>query len=300
VADADMCEFVQEYLDFVWGQHGRFGGKLYVENRVDFSTFVPDGFGTSDAFIVTADTIHVIDLKMGRVPVTATNNTQARLYAIGALNLIGDEAGQIDTVKITIVQPTARQINEWEVSKTELIEWATNVVAPAAQAALQPDAPLIPGVKQCEYCKAAGDCAALAAFCMNTVMDNYRMRNEELIDAEGMAYILKHKKLITNWLDKVESRALNKILEGGCIPGFKLVEATTRRTWDPVVDEDIIAQKLLACGIPDEKCYTRKLLSPSQAHKILGNQFKEIKELVFKPEGKPAIADENDKRPEIF
>jgi hypothetical protein len=130
VIDDDLCEHVQVYLDFVLGQMAEMNGRLYVENKVDFSEFVPGGFGTSDAFIMASDTIHVIDLKLGRVPVFATGNSQARLYAIGALNMMGVEAVKIETVKISIVQPTADHIDEWIITTHELFQWANNVVRP--------------------------------------------------------------------------------------------------------------------------------------------------------------------------
>jgi hypothetical protein len=130
------------------------------------------------------------------------------------------------------------------------------------------------------------------------VMDNQiAVKQADTMSPDDLAYVLAHKAMITKWLEKVEAQAVEAVKCGAHLPGLKMVESQTRRAWSKDVDQDTLVQHLLSCGLPDNKCYTTKVISPSQAQKILGNNFKDLNEYVVKPKGEPRITDENDKRP---
>lgn len=162
--DPEMVRGVQVYLDYV--KHTE--GDMFIEKRVDFSPWVPGGFGTCDCLIVTGNMVHVIDLKFGKgVRVDAENNSQGMLYALGALNELNATSHKIEVFKIAIVQPRLNHLSEFEITKDDLLEWAKIVKVKAARCFQ--DEPLFnPGVKQCRFCKAKTRCRALAEHVIQT------------------------------------------------------------------------------------------------------------------------------------
>lgn len=297
--DAEMVEHVQAYVDYV----RQFSGEHFYEVRVDFSPWVPEGFGTSDVIVIDAanKTLHVIDLKYGKgVEVEAENNTQGQLYALGALNDFGDFA-EFDTVRIHIVQPRRDHISEWQISVADLLRFGEKVKQ-GAQEALKPDAKRVPGEKQCQWCKAKATCSALRNITEQTLITMFddmgagELPNADTLTDEQLAQALSNKKLITGWLDAVEQLITERLTNGETFPGYKLVEGRSLRQW---ADEQKAAA-LLAEQYTDEQIYKKSFISVAQAEKLVGKKnVGLLTDLVVKPSGKPTLAPTSDPRAPI-
>lgn len=294
----EMADAVQVYVDFVRA----LGGEQSYEQRVDFSEWVPEGFGTSDAIVYVAETktLRVVDLKYGKgVKVYAEENTQGILYALGAYDeyQLSHEIGQ---VVITIVQPRLDHIDEWVISVDELLAWGERLKQ-AADLAMLPDAPRTPGEKQCQWCKAKASCPALLKLTEETLsadFDNLDLITTDKLSDQQMAQALQHKKLIVSWFDAIESVVIDRLASGGEFPGYKMVAGRSSRDW---IDEKA-AEVLMTVeiGIDDSALFTQKFVTPAQAEKLVGKKHaKTLDAVIAKFEGKPTLAPESDKRPAI-
>lgn len=297
--DEDMAGYVQEYLDYVRA----LPGDLFVEQRVCFDHVVPEGFGTADAIVYDADskTLTVVDLKYGQgVRVDAQDNPQGQLYAIGARREYS-WLGDIETVRIVIVQPRLDHISEWDTTPEELGEFADRANEAATNALS--DAPRFgPSESACRWCPAAGECKALAAHNLAVAVGEFDDATEDLalrevhtLTGDQIAHIHAHAKQITDWLKAVESKAISEIDAGRDIPGFKLVEGRSIRRWKDERD----AEAGLLVDLSADDVFTRKIISPTQAEKLLGKGHPLLDELVEKPAGKPTLVPESDKRPAL-
>lgn len=291
----EMCAAVQAYVDYVLTVSKNCD--LDQEVRLDFSDWVPEGFGTSDALAFDGTTVHVIDFKYGKgVMVDAYQNTQAILYALGALKRF--DFYDPEYFHVHIVQPRIDHISEWRITRDELLalgEWIKN----AANEALKPDAPRIPGEKQCQFCKAKATCPALAKHTENVLMssfDDLTLQNPDKLTNEQLRKAMDAKKLIVSWLDAVEDHISLIINESGTFPGYKLVEGRSLRQWS----NDAEAEKRLVSLLGND-AFERKVLSVAKAEKALGKKrISDISDLIEKPKGKPTLAPESDSRPSIF
>jgi len=294
-----MSDHVQEYIDYV-RYHIPPNGYAAYEVRVDFSDWVPDGFGTCDALIIGGSTMRVIDLKYGQgVKVSPVDNSQGMLYALGAY---AQCAGMIDIEKIiiTIVQPRANPdiFEEWEIGIEQLLEWGEYAKSRALMCDL-PDAEFNPGEKQCQWCKAKATCTALAAFTSEVIMNQFD-EVEELtpvnrLTDEQLGKALAGKKLIVSWLDAVEDVVVERLGSGIPFDGYKLVAGKSNRQWskEPNVEQNI-------CELLGEQAYIKSLVSPAQAEKIVGKKRAvEIAPFVVKPQGRPTLAKSDDPRPAV-
>ena len=299
--DNEMADYVQIYVDYVEAARAKMGKDtwMFIERRVDFSEWVPDGFGTADTIIVSDEVIHIIDLKFGKgVWVHAENNPQAQLYALGAYAELGFIANP-KTVRISIVQPRLDHISEWELSITDLLKFG-ETVRQAALDTTNPNAKRVPGDKQCRFCKAKATCPALYKLTEQTLLADFEQIDEapaanKLTD-EQMRVVLENKTLVEAWLIAVENLAKEKLAAGASFPGFKLVEGRSIRKW---TDENAAIDKLEDYMSPDDM-YTRKLISPTQAEKLLGKKNKnKIEGLIMKPPGSPTLVKDTDPRPAI-
>ena len=295
--DQEMAEYVRVYTDYV-RQSAHEADLFMIEQRVDYSDWVDGGFGTADAVIVKDDLLHVCDLKYGMgVRVDAENNPQGMLYALGAFaenNFIFD----IKTIKISIIQPRLDHISEWQISVEELLRWA-EWVSQRAEATKDPNADRTPGEKQCRFCKAKASCKALMEYTEAVIMadfDDLDMPSANTLTDEQMRVAMEAKPLIEGWLSAIEAQIKDRLEGGTGFAGFKLVEGRSLRQWA----NEMSAAEALEEMLGAETAYTKKLLSPSQAEKVLGKTRKaEIADLITKPTGKPTLAPESDKRPAI-
>lgn len=295
----EMVDYVQGYVDYVLS----LGGEQFYEERVDFSDWVPEGFGTSDAIIVDEEnsTLHVIDLKYGKgVVVSAQHNTQGMLYALGAYSDFS-LAYEFSTVVIHIYQPRVDNFSTWEISVKDLLEWADNVVRPKAEEALSPDAPRTPGDKQCQWCRAKATCQALYEHTNEVIVADFDSIEDTLpspstLSDEQLKVVLDNKKLVETWLQAVEDHARKKVENGEQFIGYKLVAGRSLRKYI----DDAEAEKRLT-ELLGEDAYEKKLLTVAKAEKALGaKRKKEIEDLIVKPEGKPVLVPESDRRPSIM
>ena len=296
--DWQMWEHVETYKTYVLSQK-KPGDVLFIERRVNFSEWVPEGFGTADTIIVSDEVLHIIDLKYGKgVPVYAENNPQLMLYALGAY----DEymfLSDFQSVKISIVQPRLDTISEWEISITDLLKFG-ETVRQAALDTQNPKAKRLPGEKQCRWCKAKATCPALYKMTSDTLMADFEQIDEapqpHKLSFAQMRLALERKGLIEAWLLSVENSVKDLLLEGGTFEGFKLVEGRSIRKWS---DEDQAGERL-ADLVGEQSAFTKKLISPAQAEKLLGKKDKAlIEDIVAKPRGAATLAKENDPRPAI-
>lgn len=300
VVTQEMADAVQLYVDYVKA----FSGEHFYEVRVDFSTYVPEGFGTSDAIVLQpkTKTMRVIDLKYGKgVQVYADNNSQGMLYALGAYEDYG-MIYDIDTIVIAIVQPRLDHIDEWEINVNDLLEWADTVKG-QARLCLTDDAPRVPGEKQCTFCKFKPRCPEqkeMTEHALMVMFDDMSPAAVENVDAltdEHLALVMSHKKLIEGWLSSVEKHITEQLQQGEPFDGYKLVEGRSLRQWQ---DEEQAQKVLSASGYDEQKLYTKKFVSVAQAEKLIGKKNKGlIDDFVIKPPGKPTLAPESDKRPAI-
>lgn len=295
-----LADYVDEYVSYVLecymeAQETDPGAALLLEQHLDYSEWVPGGFGRGDAVIVADRNLHIIDLKYGKnVPVTAKDNPQLRLYALGAYHTL---SVLYDTyhIKASIVQPRNGGISSEEMTLLDLVIWGQKIRG-IAEIAIQGEGELVPG-EHCRFCKAAPRCPKQAAL-FEEVQASVTNEPNELTDQE-LADILQRADAVISWLHKVQEYALTEARDNGRKwPGFKLVEGRSNRVY---TDESQAAVRLTEAGYKTEDIYKPITLKGiTDIQKLLGKKkFTELlDDLIAKPQGKPALVPEDDKRPE--
>lgn len=268
--------------------------QLLIETRLDFSEYVPEAFGTSDATIIADGLMEVIDFKYGKgVRVSAVDNEQMKIYALGAYLKHSFEY-RIDRVRMTIVQPRIDNLSEFEMLIPDLLKWADEVLRPKAVEAFSDHGIQNPG-EWCQFCKVKCGCKALAEKCTSIAQGN---PDPGLITPKKMAAdILPWLAIIKSWVSSMEDYTLQQALAGVSYPGYKLVEGRSNRkiTDDKAViallskegyDESEYMKPAVLCGIGDlEKLVGKKRLAVLCA------------DYITKPQGKPTLTTSDDKRP---
>ena len=300
--DAEMQEAAEDYAAFVMEQVAE-AKKLCkdplvcIEQRLDFSKWVEHGFGTGDCVIVSDDLLHVIDLKFGiGILVSAsgqdnTGNSQLKCYALGALDTFGD-LYDIKRIKLSIFQPRRDNVDTFELSREDLLKWADEVLAPIAKLAYEGSGEFAAG-DHCQFCKVKATCRERADY--NLELAKYEFVEAPTLDADEIAAILPQIDNLVSWAEDVKAYALQQALSGVRYPGFKLVEGRSNRKY---TDEAIVAKIVSDAGYEP---YEKKLLGITAMTKQLGKKkFDELLHgLIVKPQGKPVLAPETDKRPEF-
>ena len=300
----EMDDYTDAYADHVMAEltRARQTDKtafLAIEERLDFSHIVPDGFGTGDALVVADDTLTVVDLKYGKgVEVSAEGNPQMRLYALGALATYG-AIYDVQTIRTVIFQPRLGNISVEEITVDELVAWAEDVVRPAAEKAAAGEGELVAG-EWCRFCRHAAQCPALAAEMFAPVPTTAELVPEapapDTLTDDQVATIVAHAGELKKWLTKVESFALEQATDGHTYPGLKLVEGRSVRKY---TDEGDVASAVQAAG--EDPYKPREVLGITAMTKLLGKKrFEELLgDHVHKPEGKPTLVPVSDKRPAL-
>ena len=289
----EMAEGVQFYIDYVRLFDSQ-NVEMHVEKRLDFSAWVPDGYGTADTIIFGNGTVDVFDLKYGKNIVSAQGNTQGILYMLGAIE---DELVETHTFRFHIVQPRLDHVDVYTLTRSQLLELG-EWIRERATLALLPDAERTPGEDQCKYCKAKATCPALNKLTEDVLMtdlDSMNTKNPDRLTAKQLQKAMDAKKLIVSWLDAVEDHISSVLINdpSESFAGYKLVEGRSLRQWR----NDAEAEKRLVELLGDE-AFERKLLSVAKAEKTLGKKrTAEIASLVDKPQGKPTLAPVDDPRP---
>lgn len=297
----DMLEYCEVYAQYVFERYNNAKKinkdvELKIEQKLDFSEYVPDGFGTGDTVIITDGTIEVIDFKYGKgVEVSAVDNSQMKLYALGAVTeyeLIYD----IEEVKMSIVQPRLDNISEWVISVDDLLTWADEYVRPRAKLAFEGEGEFCPG-SHCGFCKIKAKCRAFAN--RQLELAKYDFKQSDFLEDTEISDILSRAKEFDKWLKSVKEYALIQAVNGKYYPGYKLVEGRSNRQY---ADIDKVKNILIDNGYDEAIIHKPKeLLSITAMEKAIGKQvFNDLlSEVVIKPEGKPTLVPESDKRPAL-
>ena len=290
------------YLDALKDIAATFAEMPYValEQRVDFSGYVPEGFGTADCIMIGGEVLHIVDFKYGKgVDVSAEDNPQLKLYAMGAIEQYM-AFYDIFTVHMTIVQPRIkREPDTWELPARDLLRWAEDVVKPAAALAAAGEGEFAEG-DWCRWCAVRGNCRARAS--ANTVLEDFGMKQPPLLTDDEVGQALTLGRRLKTWLSDLEEYALTACLNGSDVPGWKAVEGRAVRAW---TDQDAAFKAAKLAGVPEEMLYKREPVSLAQLEKIMGKKefakvFTQPKAMfVVTPPGKPTLVTEDDKRKAI-
>ncbi len=263
-----------------------------VEQRVDYSRYVPQGFGTADSVIIADGTLYVTDMKYGKgVRVECEGNPQLRLYALGTLEIF-DPLYDIHRIVMTIFQPRLGNVSVSEMTRENLLEWAETIVAPTAELAFKGDGEFHCG-SWCQFCKAKATCQERAA--ANMTLAGYEFRRPPLLTDVEVAEILGKVDDLVSWANDIKEYALQAAVSGKSWAGFKLVEGRSVRKY---TDDKAVAATLMAAGYDP---YEKKLISMTEMQKLLGKaKFQELLgSLIIKPQGKPTLVPASDSRPEL-
>ena len=276
------CEYdIALYVEYVQEQQGH----LLVEQRLEFDEFVQGGFGTADAVVISDGDMHIIDLKYGKgIRVDATNNPQLRLYALGAIQKWQFEY-QPKTVTMSIVQPRLDHISTETITVEELLEWG-EFIKECAKKAEEPDAPIEPGEKQCQFCKAKATCRQRAIFAL-------QQQDTDNLTPDEMATIIPFAEEVQRWSKQFLAEVQEMAENGTHFPGYKLIEGRSVRKWRD--DAPTILSEYVADA---EQLYEKKLLGITALQKVVGKDA--ITEATIKPQGKLTLVPSSDKRPEAM
>ncbi|CDL86299.1 DUF2800 domain-containing protein [Xenorhabdus cabanillasii] len=322
----EMADAVGQYVETVWGLAK--GNELMIEQRVDFSEVigVKKSFGTADAIIINGNELQIHDLKYGKgVKVYAERNEQLMLYALGALDQF-DMLYEFETVRLFIHQPRLNHVSEWSVSVDDLRQFGEQAKEAAASVIVTfniaqcegvetlPQDSFTPGEKQCRFCKAKASCDALTKHVMNTVLDDFDDLTQPLesqlqsatekvthYDNQTLADKYAQVDFIESWCKAVRVRVNDELNAGHPVPGFKLVGGKQgNRAWGVEADAEAM---LKGFKLKQDQMYTKKLISPTQAEKVLKKDYPKkwakLETLITRADGKPTVVSESDPRPAL-
>lgn len=293
----EMEECTDAYAEFVMEQYEEAKKSckdpvLLIEQKLDFSCYVPEGFGTGDCIIISDDKLHIIDFKYGQgIFVEAEHNPQMMLYALGALEIY-DALYDIKEVAMTIFQPRRENVSTWTIPIEELKAWAEEELKPKARLAYDGEGEYLPG-EWCTFCKAAVKCRARAEEKMKLARLEFKMP-PLLTDAE-IEEVLNVLPDLTKWANEITAYASEAAIHHGKEwNGFKVVEGRSNRKYR---DELLVAEAAREHGYTD--IYRQTLIPMTEMQKLMGKStFEEILgDLIYKPPGKPTLVPNTDKRP---
>ena len=293
--DQEMEECAQGYAAYVMEQVEKAKQTcsdpvVLIEQRLDFSRYVEEGFGTGDCVIISDGTLSVIDYKHGvGVLVSAEENPQMMCYALGALELF-DGIYDIGMVSMTIYQPRRENISTCVMTKEQLLEWAETVLVSTAKLAYAGEGEYKAG-DHCQFCKAKAVCRKRAEY--NLELAKYDFEMPATLDTDEIAYILIKADELANWVSDVKEYALQQALSGTDYNGFKVVEGRSNRKY---VNEEAVAQATVDAGFDP---YEKKVLGITAMTALMGKKkFEEVLGgFIHKPSGKPVLVPLSDKRP---
>lgn len=294
----EMEEHSDNYVDFVM-EHLELAKQsckdplILIEQKLDFSCYVPQGFGTGDCIIVS-EKLHIIDFKYGMgVLVSAMNNPQMKLYALGALEIY-DSLYDIKEVAMTIFQPRRGNISTWTIPIEELRDWAEKELKPKAELAFKGEGEYLTG-EHCTFCRASVKCRARAEEKLKLAQSEFKL--PPLLTDMEIEEILQKVSDITKWANEIMAYATDSAINHGKQwSGFKVVEGRSIRKYK---DEDAVADVAKANGYKD--IYNQSLITITEMQKLMGKkQFEEIiGNLIYKPTGKLTLVPITDKRAAI-
>jgi hypothetical protein len=293
----EMEECTDAYVDFIMEQvelarKSCTDPIVLIEQRLDFSCYVPDGFGTGDCVIISDDRLHIVDFKYGMgVLVDAEDNPQMKLYALGALEIY-DSLYDIKEISMTIFQPRRENVSTWTVPVEELKAWAEEELKPKAAKAYQGEGEYMPG-PWCTFCRASSRCRARADENLKLAQMEFKM--PPLLTDSEIEEVLSILPDLTKWANEITAYATDAAVNHGKEwQGFKVVEGRSVRKYK---DENAVAEKAVAGGYKD--IYRKSLIPLTEMQKLMGkSKFEELLgDLIYKPPGKPTLVQNSDKRP---
>ena len=293
--DSEMEECAEAYCQFVMEAvvQSRATSKdtlVLVEQRVDFSDFVPDGFGTADTLIISGKTVCIVDYKHGKgIEVSAERNPQMMCYALGCIQMF-DGLYDIDTVRMVIFQPRLGNISESTISKAYLLAWTHDTLVPAAKLAYAGEGEFCAGT-HCQFCKVRATCRKRAEY--NLALAKYDFEMPPTLEDSEVEAVLAKADTLAAWVNDIKEYALQQAIQGKKWMGWKLVEGRSNRKY---TDEAAVADTVKEAGYEP---YEQKLLGITAMTGLLGKKkFEELLgSFVVKPQGKPTLAPMSDKRP---
>lgn len=291
----EMQSCAEEYCSYVMEQYEKAKSYcndpvMFIEQKLDFSHWVENGFGTGDCVIIADEVLHIIDYKHGLgVLVESEGNSQMMCYALGALDAF-DDIYDISRIEMTIFQPRRDNVSTWSLNRKDLLDWAGTVLAPTAKLAYEGKGEFKAG-DHCQFCKAKAVCRKRAEYNLELARYDFVMP-DTLSETEIAAILTKIDSLIT-WGNDVKEYALSQAQKGVRYDGFKVVEGRSNRKF---TDEDEVAKTVTEAGYDP---YEKKLLGITAMSTLLGKKkFEEmLGSLIYKPPGKPALVPETDSRP---
>jgi len=295
----EMDEYTDAYVDFVLEQlelakQSCSDPLVLIEQHLDFSKYVPDGFGTGDCILISDNTLHIIDFKYGMgIIVISEHNSQMMLYSLGALEIY-DSLYDIDEVSMTVFQPRRDNVSTWTIPVYELRDWAENELKLKAELAFKGEGEYCPG-DWCTFCRAAVKCRARAEEKLKLAQSEFRLP-PLLSDAE-IEDVLGKLNDITKWANDLLAYATDAAINHGKQwSGYKVVAGRSVRKFK---DEDAVAEIAKVNGYKD--IYKQSLITLTEFEKLMGKaKFNEVLgDLVYKPPGKPTLVPVSDKRPAI-
>ena len=281
---------VEHYIDYIKDLHQSLVDKhktysdtyVLIEEKVDYSNLVPEGFGTADCIIYSCDEVHIIDFKYGLNIVNAKDNMQLLLYAIGALNSIDNFiplSPYSSYVTMHIVQPRANNFSTWKISIDELYTYYKYINHKALEA-LKDDAPRTPSEEACRWCKARFNCYALN----NITKDVISLSDKQDMNDDNIRYVLDNAKLVKSFISSLEQRIYEQIESGVDFEGYKLIEGRSTRKLKEDIEEKVVA-------LLGEKTYSKSIINITELDKLLTKD--EVNSLVYLSKGKPRLVKDN-------
>ena len=297
----EMIPEVTKFVDYVMEQYQeaqtRTGGQAVclIEQNLDFSNYVEQGFGTGDAVVIGDGIMEVIDLKYGKgVQVDAVENPQLSLYGLGALNVY-DMMFDINEVKLTIFQPRIDNYSSWVTTPEKLTTWGDKVVRPIAEKAYV-GAGLHKAGEHCRWCEVKAMCYTLAQ--RNIQLAKNDFKEPELLTIKELVAIYRQLPMLTDWANSVAEYLKDQARKGNEVPGYKLVAGTSQRK---ITDEKGLREKLHQLGYEDEQFEKTQLAGIPAIEKLVGKDVfnKVLGDFWVKPEGTPTLVPREDPRPEL-
>lgn len=295
IYDPEMEGYTDQYVEFVEENYNPKFNTLSIEQRVNMDRWVNGCFGTADCIIAGFDSMHIVDFKYGKnVAVSPVQNEQMMLYALGCLDAY-EGVFEPEEITMTIVQPRKDSIESWTIQTSELLFWAETVLKPKAKEADENKGIAVPG-DHCIFCKAKSVCKAY--------MDQYWLEADEieavkkhdLLTPDEVGKYLTQLEGVKTAYEALKDYALEETLQGHEIPGFKAVEGRSIRQW---TNQEEAFKKAIESGIDEAMLYERKPVTLTTVEKMMGKKpFSEVLgDYVDKPQGKPTLVPESDKRP---
>ena len=282
---SEMLENVELYVEYVDNLVDKtiYYPSIYIEQKADFSHVVPYNTGTADAIIISVNTLHIIDFKYGMDQVSAYENSQLLLYAIGIYNGLKNK-DIIKEIVLHIVQPRINNYDKWSLSIGQLSYWEGYIKA-KAEIALNDNAPRIPSENACKWCKAKTTCPALYDFTKD-VIDS----SKQEIDDYKIKIIMDNSKMIENYIISLRNKIFDKLSSGFNFPGYKLVEGRNIRKIN-LENENKLFELL------GEKAYSKSLIKVTELEKIVDKET--LNSFIRMSKSRPLLVSENDKRKAI-